>query len=79
MIKNKINPKEAPAGFIARRSLNDNNVCNGCYWRFDNMKNREDGDRCTNRADIVCTSTSRNDGRNVIFKKLKSVKDDTKR
>ena len=79
MDKPKINPNEAPKGFYAvpKKSINDQNICNGCDWRKVCQDKNTDllayGHRCMEFPVISAKdgkTYQREDNCSVMFKKL---------
>lgn len=56
----KVNPDEAPEGYVARFS--DTGFCNGCYFFGDGS--------CAEKNEISCQKQRRKDGCEVVFVKI---------
>ena len=57
-LKMKLNPNEAPDGFIAARSSLRIGCCSGCYWEHEGYS------VCKRKK---CISITRSDAHDVIF------------
>ena len=64
---NKVNPNEAPEGYIAVKEVDEINVCNGCSFDADF------GTKCTKPITYYCTANFRKDKSRVIFIKKTEV------
>ena len=63
---NRINPNEAPEGYIAVKEVDEINVCSGCSFEADFST------KCT-RFSTLCTANFRKDKSRVIFIKKTEV------
>ena len=65
---NKVNPNEAPEGYIAVKEVDEINVCKDCSFDF--------GTKCTKPHTYYCTAKLRKDKSRVIFIKKQIYTED---